>query len=91
MQNEEIRNIVFELEEQENKENDNDRNSVTGNELQREIDIECYDKVMEFYPNYSTIFYMHIRKYMARLKIILSTKFKPLRNINNRLLFVILL
>jgi hypothetical protein len=33
MQNEEIRNIVFELEEQENKENDNDRNSVTGNEM----------------------------------------------------------
>ena len=63
-------------------------------ELQSKNDIECYDKVMESYPNYLVIIYTYILKYKQMLKIFVSTKMKSiLRNINNTLMmiFIILL
>jgi hypothetical protein len=62
-------------------------------ELQSKNNIGCYDKVMESYPNYPVIIYTYILKYKQMLKILISTKMKSLRNINNRLMmiFIILL
>jgi hypothetical protein len=90
MQNEEKRRrkIFFEFGEQEDKENDTDRISVAGNELQRKIDIECYNKVMKCYPNYLSIVYTYVQKFRQRLKILISIKVKFLRDINNRMIFI---
>jgi hypothetical protein len=90
MQNEDSRNIFFEFEEQKDKENDNDRILEAGNELQRKIDVECYDKVMEYYPNYLSIVYIHIIKFKQILTAFTSTKVKSLRKINNGISFIIL-
>jgi hypothetical protein len=59
-------------------------------ELQNKNDNECYDKVMESYPNYPVIIYTYI-KYKQMLKIFVSTKMKSLRNINSRLMMFIIL
>jgi hypothetical protein len=59
-------------------------------ELQSKNDIECYDKVIESYPNYPVIIYTYILKYKQMLKIFVSTKMKSLRNVNNRLMIFII-
>lgn len=88
MQNEE--KIFFYFGENEDKGNDNKNNkiSIVGNELQRKIDIECYDKFMECYPNYLSIVYIYLQQTIQRLKILISTQVKSLRNINNRMIFI---
>jgi hypothetical protein len=47
----------------------------TSYELQRKIDIECYDKVMESHQNYLTIVYIYISKAREKLSF-LHTKNK---------------
>ena len=59
-------------------------------ELQSKNDIECYDKVMNLYPNYPFIIYAQIRKFRQMIKIFVLTKVKSLRNINNQMIFIIL-
>jgi hypothetical protein len=90
MRNEERRNILLDI-ESEDKENHNEKYSIAENNLQRRGDIECYDKIMEPHPNYSSIVYTKIRKFKERIRNILSTKFKLFRNTNSIMIFVILL
>jgi hypothetical protein len=68
-------------------------NNTFSHELQRQNDIECYDKVMESHPNYSNIVYTFVRKFIrGRIKIFTVPKAKSmLKNINHRMIFVILL
>lgn len=44
----------------------------TSFELQRQNDIECFDKIMESHLNYLTIVYTYARKVRERLKIIFT-------------------
>jgi hypothetical protein len=91
MQNEEKRQrkrkIFFEFEQQ-YKDNKN-----VSSKLQRKNDIECYDKVMESYPNYQIIVSTYVRKFMERPNIFTTpTKVKSmLKKFNHRMIFFILL
>ena len=61
-------------------------------ELQRKNDIECYDKIMESHRNYHSIVYTYVRKFMEIPKIFTIPKVKSmLKNINHRMIFIILL
>jgi hypothetical protein len=92
MQNEEKRQrkrkIFFEFEQMYK-----DNNNNISPELQRKNDIECYDKVMESYPNYQIIVSTYVRKFMERPNIFTTpTKVKSmLKNFNHRMVFFILL
>jgi hypothetical protein len=69
---------------------DNNNNISSG--LQRKNDIECYDKIMESYPNYHSIVSIYVRKFMERPKIFTIPKVKSmLKNINHMMVFFILL
>ena len=61
-------------------------------ELKWKGEIECYDKLNEFHPEYPVIIYNHALRYKQRLKNIASTiKMKSLRDINNnKMIFIIL-
>ena len=91
MQNEEKmqrkRKIFFEFEQQ-YKDNKN-----VSSKLQRKNDIECYDKIMESYPNYQIIVSTYVRKFMERPNIFTTpTKVKSmLKKFNHRMVFFILL
>ena len=43
-------------------------NNTSSHELQRQNDIECYDKVMESHLNYPFILYTYVKKFRERLK-----------------------
>ena len=61
-------------------------------EIECKGEIECYDKINELHPKYPLIIYNYALKYKQRLKKIVSTKVKSIRNMNNnnRMKFIIL-
>jgi hypothetical protein len=63
----------------------------TSFELQRQNDIECFDKIMESHLNYLTIVYTYARKVRERLKVIFTVpKVKSILkgNFSHRMIFV---
>jgi hypothetical protein len=63
----------------------------TSFELQRQNDIECFDKIMESHLNYLTIVYTYARKVRERLKIIFTApKVKSILkgNFSHRMIFI---
>ena len=61
-------------------------------EVECKGEIECYDKINELHPKYPLIIYNYALKYKQRLKKIVSTKVKSIRDMknNNRMRFIIL-
>jgi hypothetical protein len=56
--------------------NNIDNYNSSSSELERKNDIECYNKVMGFHPNYLSIFHSFIINHTQKLKILVSTKAK---------------
>ena len=73
-----------------NKNNIDNYNS-SSSELKRKNDIEWYNKVMGSHPNYLSIFHSFIINHTHKLKILVSTKAKKLRNINYKIMMLYIL